>query len=91
MTEKKIIMEISITHFINPHHFYFKNTDSKNDCLNFENEITNECENKTVSAEFVLKPGDIVAVFIPKKKSWIRARIDQKTDSKCNLWAIDRG
>lgn len=90
-------MDITIAHFVNPHHFYFKNESSDEERFNLELEVACECQMQSVVPDdFAPDNGDIVAVLIPKNSVWVRAVVDQvleftRTDTKYLLWAIDRG
>lgn len=93
-TKKKI----QITHFVNPHLFYFKTAKSSEQLVKLENRIVDEVKNTPSDKNFRPEKGDIVA-FLNRGKhldKWIRAIVDHISEfttkeARYILWAIDYG
>lgn len=96
---------IRITHYINPHNFWFKHESAylyNADEQEFQLELIEFCENTFGRGNItsgVYKPtqiGELVAVFYFQLGRWTRAKIDEiqqdlSGEVMCNVWAIDEG
>lgn len=87
---------IHITHFVDPHCFFFKFDDDLHDkqlqCL--EDELSTFARNKVNEQnEFNAKVGDVVAAYEISWGKWVRAEIRANLNhvARCQLWAIDHG
>lgn len=95
MAEKEFKL-IEITHFINPHLFWFKYVDnsSKNHQKNVERELSKFAQKSYNDVRTpALQMNEKVAVYLVSKNKWIRAVIDEYDSSNdfVVLWAIDYG
>lgn len=91
---------IEITHFINPHLFWYKIAGKSNESQktviehNFS-EFAKRCYNQNCAKNFDAKisVSDNVAVYYLKEKKWIRATVDKFDPSEGSmiLWADDYG
>lgn len=93
---------IRITHFVNPHQFYFKYEDELFDpaLIELENKIhmyaTAERKQQSSTKSWEFKKGDNVAVLSKAWTKWIRAEIDEIVEKlngeiEYTLWSIDHG
>lgn len=97
--KKNEIYAIAITHFINPHHFYFKIDDGliTEDLIHLENEILRHAKAHGHGvSEFTPVVGNVLAFSYTPWNKWIRARVDTVIDylnqeTKYILWALDYG
>ncbi|XP_055315370.1 suppressor of Mek1-like [Sitodiplosis mosellana] len=96
--------EIKITHFVNPHFFFFtwvRDEGFNEELKVLEDKITNiarvnaadmKADDSTVTGT---KLGDMVGVFLPNWNKWIRASIKKKdgegSTERFGVWAIDYG
>lgn len=91
---------VHITHFFNPHHFWYKYADAKLSNLDELNELeakiheyaTNHRHDKNV----FWRIGDIVATYSITWNKWVRGRVENVIESdngtpRYSLWAIDCG
>ncbi|XP_055601520.1 uncharacterized protein LOC129750576 [Uranotaenia lowii] len=103
--EDKDLDLIRITHYINPHNFWFKHESDyayNPEQQQFQLELNNFCEqtfgrgNLTSGIYTPRRVGELVAVFYFQLSRWIRAEVDEIQEDlsgqiHCNLWAIDEG
>jgi hypothetical protein len=88
---------IRITHFVNPHLFYYKLDEFNADLDNLEEEILNELTDNTCETNnFQPESGDVVAFLHKRWSKWIRVVVDKvlectTADAVYVLWAIDYG
>lgn len=89
---------ITITHYINPHLFWYKRNNENNGELEsiektLQEVVAEEKRRNPYFRPITMKCGDRVAVYIVNWDKYIRAEVDiVHTDSrKCILWAIDYG
>lgn len=96
---------IRITHYINPHNFWFKHESAylfNAEEQEFQMELIEFCETTFGRGNItsgVYKPtqiGELVAVFYFQLGRWTRAKIDEiqqdlSGEVMCNVWAIDEG
>ncbi|XP_058453909.1 uncharacterized protein LOC131431946 [Malaya genurostris] len=96
---------IRITHYINPHNFWFKHESAylfNAEEQNFQMEVNKFCEmtygrgNINCGVYTPKQKGELVAVFYFQLSRWIRAEVDEIMQElngqiNCNLWAIDEG
>lgn len=93
---------IRITHFVNPHQFYFKYEDDLFDpaLIELEKQIhmcaTAKRKQQSSTKSWELKKGDKVAVLSKAWTKWIRAEIDEIVEKlngeiEYTLWSIDHG
>lgn len=93
---------IKITHFVNPHHFYFKydkgTLDDRQVKLEFQIQV--HClqwlKRRDEAGEFAPKIGDTVAMLYRPWNKYIRVLVDTiidfvHCDKRYILWAIDLG
>lgn len=91
--------QIEITQVDNPHKFWYKRCNDPiqerliqklENCIAKDVQDLLECENQMPT----IKMGDVVAVYHPKWKKWIRAKagkIERCETNKIHIWAIDYG
>ncbi|XP_055644302.1 putative ATP-dependent RNA helicase SoYb [Toxorhynchites rutilus septentrionalis] len=95
---------IRITHYINPHNFWFKHDSAylyNAEEQKFLLELNEYCEStytrgKIAESYIPHRQGELVAVFYFQQARWIRAEVDEIQQElggqiHCNLWAIDEG
>ncbi|XP_055313290.1 uncharacterized protein LOC129574820 [Sitodiplosis mosellana] len=87
---------IHITHFVDPHCFFFKFDDDLHDTQLqiLEEEISSFARDKVNDQkEFTAKAGDFVAAYEIAWGKWVRAEICANLNhlERCQLWAIDHG
>lgn len=91
---------IEITHFINPHQFWYKIAGKSNESQKIAlehrlSEFAKRCYNENCAKNFDAKisVSDYVAVFYLNEKKWIRATVDKFNPSEGSmvLWADDYG
>ncbi|XP_058825739.1 uncharacterized protein LOC131685804 [Topomyia yanbarensis] len=96
---------IRITHYINPHNFWFKHESAylfNEEDQSFQMEINDFCEttygrgNISTGVYTPRQKGELVAVFYFQLSRWVRAEVDEiikelNGQVHCNLWAIDEG
>lgn len=83
---------IEITHFINPHLFWFK---YKEQDPSFQEKIksleTRLANNIPVKHPERIKTNDVVALNWISKNKWIRVYVNARENAKLIVWAIDYG
>ncbi|XP_053695882.1 uncharacterized protein LOC128743352 [Sabethes cyaneus] len=96
---------IRITHYINPHNFWFKQETAylfNAEDQNFQMEVNEYCEvtfgrgNVSSGIYTPRRKGELVAVFYIQLTRWVRAEVDDIMEElngqvHCNLWIIDEG
>lgn len=86
---------VHITHFIDPHCFYFKFDDDLHDpqLQSLEDEITKFARNKETESNVTFNVGDTVAAYQIAWGKWVRAEVRANLTEfeRCHLWAIDHG
>ena len=80
---------IEITHFINPHLFWFKLKNSTNDVRDHLETRIEEYVGQKADVKPIV--GNIVAVYHSESQKWIRAEVDVVCTDGLILWAIDYG
>uniref|UniRef100_A0A8D8GEU7 (northern house mosquito) hypothetical protein n=1 Tax=Culex pipiens TaxID=7175 RepID=A0A8D8GEU7_CULPI len=97
--------QIRITHYINPHNFWFKQESAylfNGEEQNFQEALNKFCDEtygrgNIGSAIYTPKKvGETVAVYYFQLARWIRAHVDAifpdlSGQVQCNLWALDEG
>lgn len=92
-------ININITHFINPHKFYFKFEHGQSRIETcFETSLNNYCIEHAEyrNPNYQPKINEIVAIFVPSLNKYIRANVDEilhfcNSESNYVLWALDEG
>lgn len=83
---------IEITHFVNPHLFWFK---YKKQDLSFQEKIksfeTRLANNIPVKHPERIKTDDVIALNWISKNKWIRVNVLARENPKLIVWAIDYG
>ncbi|XP_053679144.1 uncharacterized protein LOC128730136 [Anopheles nili] len=99
--EGKIKNQIVITHYVNPHKFWYKpfrvgNRNKQQRQL--EDAIDEYCEQRYYNQDYgPYEPilGEVVAAFDPVRERWLRYSVDKiyefKGQTKYRLWSIDEG
>lgn len=95
---------IRITHYINPHNFWFKHDSAylfNAEEQHFQRDLNEYCESTFIRGKVAetytpRRQGELVAVFYFQQSRWIRAEVDDVQQElggqlHCNLWAIDEG
>lgn len=91
---------IHITHFFNPHHFWFKFTDVDQSKLNELNEldarIYEYATKRRIEKKWCWRIGDIIAAYNIIWNKWVRVRVENVIEvnngtPRYYLWAIDYG
>lgn len=87
---------IEITHFLNPHQFWFKYSDApKCDAEERVRRIEQELAQSIPVAMDArnARVGDVVAMHWTERAKWIRVCVDRvdETDGRAIVWAIDYG
>ncbi|XP_055550647.1 uncharacterized protein LOC129733102 [Wyeomyia smithii] len=96
---------IRITHYINPHNFWYKQETAylyNAEDQNFQMEVNEFCEttygrgNISSGLYTPRQKGELVAVFYVQLTRWVRAEVDDILEElngqvHCNLWVIDEG
>lgn len=91
---------IKITHYINPHQFYFKFDDGPSEFeLQGQTRLDEYCNKQwDLNRNHELKKNNIVAAYVPAWNKWVRAVIDDvlqynysASETNYVLWAMDEG
>lgn len=89
-----IFENIEVTHYVNPHMFWFKNPDRNRELLkNLEKDLVNFVQKHRNDKKVPAKQYDSVVAFRTNDEKWVRAEVDfvDAEKSEAILWALDYG